>query len=254
VAASSAVVPAGGSGTVTLSLETETNGPVTATAEFRTDDPTCPVAFVTMQGTVPPGVDVLPDRVYFRASKGSVSALTVTVTGPADMRLGDVTCLAGRVTPRVTGPEVTEDKARWVIELSLAPGVVGAVQDELRIPTSFPKRPLISVPIGGTITGDLEVRPKELFWGFVDIGREAEQKLTIRSRSGASFQIIEAKASLEAVQPVASRQIDSSTWQLDVRLAPKQPGVIDTTLLLTTDLAGEERIEVPVYADVRRAP
>jgi hypothetical protein len=43
-------------------------------------------------------------------------------------------------------------------------------------------------------------------------------------------------------------------WKVEVTLARAEPGVVDTTLVVTTDLPGEERIEVPLYADVRTTP
>jgi hypothetical protein len=39
-----------------------------------------------------------------------------------------------------------------------------------------------------------------------------------------------------------------------VSLAADKPGVIDTHLVLTTDVPGEETLEVPVYAHVSPAP
>ena len=41
---------------------------------------------------------------------------------------------------------------------------------------------------------------------------------------------------------------------MEVTLSRAEPGVVDTTLVVTSDLPGEERIEVPLYADVRPTP
>lgn len=254
VTVGSTVVAPGASTTVTLKLQTTAACPVMALVELKTNDPASPLAYLTVEGTAPQGVTVLPEWVLFRASKGSLTGPKVVVTGPAGMRLGDVLCLAERFTPRVTGPDKDERASHWVIELTLKPDAVGAIQDELEIHTSDLQRRLITVPISATIAGDLQAEPDGLFWGFVPPNEAAEQKLTLRSRSGASFHVAEARALDERVEVGGPRQTSPSSWEMMVRLGTQRPGVVDSKLVLTTDVPGETTIEVRVYGDTRARP
>jgi hypothetical protein len=122
-------------------------------ARLLTNDPTQPVAFVTVHGPAPHDLRAYPDRLYLGGDKGHALSRTITVSGPAEMDLTDASCDKGLFDVQVGKPEVSEDeKKTWKIELTFKPTTfVGPLEDQLSIHTTHKERPLITIPITGAV-------------------------------------------------------------------------------------------------------
>ncbi len=236
---------------VTIKFTVAYSGNVTKSAKLLTNDLTQPVAFVTVHGKVPHDLRVWPDRLYFSGGKAQPLSRTITVSGPAEMDLKEISCEKGLFDIEVGEPKISEDeKKTWQLTLAFKPEVfVGEFEDQLSIRTTHPERPLITIPIKGRIRGDLEVRPPFAFFGFVEPGEKAEQAITIRSRSGADFAVKSAVADKDVVKLGTPQQRDG-TWVIPVSVDTSQPGAIEATVTVTTDIPGEETLKIPVYAHV----
>jgi hypothetical protein len=231
-------------------------GNVLRAAKLRTDDPRAALVYLTLQGSVPHDVQVQPARLSVARDKNAVPPLRVTISGPVGMDVTGATCERGLFDAQIGAPEVdANEKKTWQLELAFKPqNFVGPVEDQLTIHTTHAERPLITVPITGHVRGDLEVRPSQVFFGFVAPGKPAEQKIVIASRSGAPFTGKSATLGGAGLRVSEPTRAEDGTWTLTVSLAADKPGVIDTHLVLTTDVPGEETLEVPVYAHVSPAP
>lgn len=236
---------------VTIKFKVTYSGNVMKSAKLLTNDLTQPVAFVTVHGKVPHDLRVWPDRLYVSGDKGQPLSRTVRVSGPADMELKEVSCDKGLFDIQVGEPEVSEDeKKTWQLELTFKPeAFVGEIEDQLSIHTTHAERPLITIPITGTIRGDLEVRPPTIFFGFLKQGEHAEQTVTIQSRSGADFMIQGATADKEEIK-VGTPEKDNGKWLIPISVDTSELGAIDGTVTLTTSVPGEETLLIPVYAHV----
>lgn len=236
---------------VTVKFTVTYSGNVWKSAKLLTNDLTQPVAFVTAHGKVPHDLRVHPDRVHLSGDKGEALTRTLTVSGPAQMDLKEISCEKGLFHIEVGEPEVSEDEKRtWELTLAFKPeAFVGEFEDQLSIRTTHPERPLITIPMTGRICGDLEIRPPSVFFGFVEPGEKAEQEIVIRSRSGADFTVKSAAANKDTVH-VGAPQQRGGAWVVPISVDTSQPGGIDATVTVTTDVPGEETLEIPVYAHV----
>ena len=236
---------------ITISIGIDCSGPVMASVRLLTNDATRPVAYVTLHGKVPYNVRLLPEEVRFTSPKGDVVAQRVILDGPEEMELKSAACRDGAFDVRITRGPAAPGTARWSVDRLLRDGdVPREVRDELRIHTTHPDRPLITVPITGEVRGDLDLRPAQVFFGFVRVGDKAEQAVTIASRSRATFTVEASNlegAGLRVAEPVRA---EDGSWRVTIALAAQKPGIIDANLVLTTDVPGEGTLEVPVYAHV----
>jgi len=226
------------------------SGNVAKSARLKTNDPRAAVVYLTLHGTVPHDLQVQPAQLHLAGDKNAVLPLTLTVSGPADMNLTGAACDRGRFDVHVGDPHVDDNgKKTWTLSLSLkARDFVGRVEDQLTVRTTHAQRPVITIPIAGEVRGDLVVQLREVFFGFVKTGAKAEQRVRIASRSGAPFTVKSAKLDSAVLRLDGPVRADDGSWGLTVSLGAGAPGVIDTKLVLATDVPGEGTIEVPVYA------
>ncbi len=236
---------------VTVSFTIGYSGSVMKSAKLLTTDPTQPVVYLTMHGTVPHDLRVYPDRLHLGGDKGTVPTRTVTISGPAKMDLTEVATEHGLFDLTLSEPQVSEDeKKTWTLELAFRPeSFVGEIEDQLSIKTTHPERPLITVPITGSIRGDLRVTPPSVFLGFVKPGAEAQQTITIESRSLSPF-AVKSVASDSPRITAGTPENNDGVWSIPVSVDASAEGVVEGSLTVTTDVPGEETLEIPVYAHI----
>jgi len=230
-------------------------GNVLKVAKLRTDDPRAALVYLTLQGSVPHDVQVHPARLHVAAGKNAVPPLTVTISGPLGMDVTEATCERGLFDVRVAPPETeANEKQTWRLELTFKPqDFVGRIEDTLTVRTTHLERPLITVPITGDVRGDLALTPSQAFFGFVPSGEQRTQTLTIASRSGSPFTVTGARLEGEGARVSEPARTEDGRWTVTVSLTAAKAGVVDTHLLLTTDVPSEETLQVPVYAHVTAA-
>ena len=249
------VLAPGKSTAVTVKFPVTSSGNVMRLAKLRTNDPRAAIVYLTLRGSVPHDVQVQPTRLHVSRDKNAVALLSVTVSGPADMNLIEPSCERGLFDVRLAAPEVdANEKQTWQLELGFKPqDFVGRIEDQLAVRTTHRDRPLITVPITGEVRGDADIRPAQVFFGFVTAGDKAEQVVAITSRSGSAFGVNSAKLERKGLRVTQPIQTDDGSWRVTATLTAEQLGVIDTELVLTTDVPGEETLEIPVYAHVLAA-
>ena len=138
---------------VTVKFTITHSGSVMKSAKLLTTDPTQPVVFLTVHGKVPHDLRVYPDRLYLGGDKGDLPSRIITISGPAEMDLGEVSTERGLFDIQLGEPQVSEDeKKTWKLELTLKPeDFIGEIADQLSIRTTHAERPLITIPITGRI-------------------------------------------------------------------------------------------------------
>jgi Protein of unknown function (DUF1573) len=248
------VVPPGESAALTLELELRSGGVVNQFVTLLTSDLARPVAYVTIRGYAPLDLLVTPDRLYLPLDGGRTSAREVVVSGPHDMRLLGAKCGSGDLLVSVSEPTHDPDANRWVLTLSLRHRrLPGTATDTLTITTSHPGRPIAILPITVEVRGDLEVTPATAFLGFLPADEVRSMTIALRSRSGKPFRLRSAVLSDASVGEVRRSRVSPGEFEVVVTLRSPEPRTIDTELVLTTDVKGEGRLGVPVYAQVVRA-
>ena len=126
---------------------------------------------------------------------------------------------------------------------------MGEIEDQLSIKTTHPERPLVTIPITGHIRGDLRLTPPGVFFGFVKPGAEAKQSVTIGSRSFEPF-VVRSVTSDSPKITAGKPENNDGVWSIPVSVDTSADGVVEGSLTVTTDVPGEETLEIPVYAHI----
>jgi hypothetical protein len=96
---------------------------------------------------------------------------------------------------------------------------------------------------------NLNATPPSVLFGFVKRGDKAEQRVTIESRSMAQFTLRATRSDTPKVRAGAPEQREGR-WLIPVSVDSSESGVVDGKLAVTTDVPGEETLEIPVYAHI----
>jgi len=235
----------------TVTLTITYTGEFMESAKLLTTDPAQPVIYLTVHGNVPHVLEVVPATVDMSGPRGATISRPVLVTGPADMRLFYATGTCSAIDVDVGQSEVDDyGRRRWGLQVALDPtAIVGQVREGLLIRTSSHRWPLVVIPITGVVRGDLRAVPTPLFFGFLGISENAQRTLVVESRTNAPFTI----RSVAATSPVLSLGQPTggpTSWAVPVSVDTSQPAAVQAMILISTDVPGEETLEIPVYAHV----
>ena len=157
-------VPAGGTGKVTLRLDTRGyEGKLKKTATVLSNDPREPRLILTLQGAVKTLVDVGPLRsVVFRGPADQQIQKVIDLVGVKPFRIQKVeTTLEGKVAHELEPLETGNGYRLKLDNLAKQGSYAGAI----RITTDIAKKPEITIRITGSIEGDIAVRPRTIVVG-----------------------------------------------------------------------------------------
>jgi hypothetical protein len=130
------------------------------TATVSTNDPHRPTLLLTVSGTVKPVATVDPGRLVFQVLAGQTLRRSVSVT-PNPEKPFTVKGMRLRAGKDVTAAlqEPSTPGAPYVITVELIRRTPGRIYDILLLDTDSPTRPLLSVPIYGTVAEAPPARP-----------------------------------------------------------------------------------------------
>lgn len=238
--------------TVTVQVEISTTKRRTSTVRLLTNDILQPVLLLTTTVAFPANVVLLPDRVWMHTVHGRGCKSLITITGPSDFELTAASCSGGRCTVGTRRSRTVEGSVTWEVTLTLPPDSrIGSFDDELVIRTSHSDWPVITLPVRGEVDSDIECWPRNLFFGFVRTGETKELELEVRRKLGAPFAVKVASCDILGVVARAAFP-RGEAWVIPIRMHAVQEGVATGTLLIETDVPGEEAVTVPIYAHVVR--
>jgi hypothetical protein len=246
------VLAPGEATTVSVRQMIRKSGALMDTVTLLTNDPAAPVVHLTIHGSVPHNLTIRPESLSVVLTRNSPASRLLRLTGPADTAVTGAASVEGGFTAEVAPADTHGDGARaWNVRLVFSAALpAGTLVDELRIETTHAARPVVTVPVAIEVQPQIRRIPSRLFYGFAEPGRAIRRTLTLYSFDGRAFGITGATANApEATAEFV--QLADDRWEVEVTLTPTEPGIVETIVAIATDLPGEERIEVPVYADVR---
>ncbi len=138
-----------------------------------------------------------------------------------------------------------------VILGSVAP--VGQFQAKVLILTNDKERPVIEVPVEGLIKGNINLFPKEVFFGIVRKGESPVEKIVISCPSGNYLRIIKVQSSLPFVDTKISAVSRRKQIVISARLKPDAPiGEVSGYVVLSTNDHYQPKLHVPVYGLIQQ--
>ena len=131
------------------------------------------------------------------------------------------------------------------------PGPFGVMLD---IRTTSLDQPMVSIPVFGIVAAAVEVDPPMVLLRDDGTANGVRRRVKVQAEAATALDITEVTCDQPAVSVVVDREASSRYRHirfLDVQLSGKlPPGTHQTALHLVTNLAGSERLEIPVTIEV----
>lgn len=149
------------------------------------------------------------------------------------------------LTPR------TEYTVMLTLREDAPPGPFGTMLD---IRTTSLDQPMVSIPVFGIVAATLEVDPPMVLLRDDGTPNGVRRRVKIQAPTTTALDITEVTCDKPAVSVAVDREASSRYRHirfLDVQLSGKlPPGTHQTALHLVTNIAGSERLEIPVTIEV----
>jgi hypothetical protein len=230
---------------------------------IKSNDPARREAVVELVAMVQPILRVDPAMISFGdLARGDVKTVIATVTGRTpDFAVPLVTTGNDAITARILDTVDVEEeglKLRQVrVEFTLTASRPTTIAGIAAIRTTDPRRRLISVPITGAVLGDLALDKQKLALKPSAPGSAVEQTIRLSSRVGKPFKVLAVEDKAAGAAAPAWELVpagEDAPGATDLKLAftaPDKPGSWKGTLVITTDVPDQEKIEVPYFGSIR---
>jgi hypothetical protein len=253
--ASARDIPPGGVGRVLVTLDTaRLAGRTTKVVSVYTNDPGAPVVPLTLTGQVMVDLVLAPDRLYLgRVRRGErVRREVVIAPGRPGTHFALVGVERATSTLRATlAPPDGSVEQRLIVELD-ADLPLGRFNDHLVLRTTSPRDPLLTLPVFGSIEGDVLVLPPHVTFGVTRRDAAAERELFIRNRGPRPFSVTRVAVPSELVTYELTAVEAGVEYRVTLRLRDQlPPGKVEGEVEIFTDHPDERRLVVPLYAIVR---
>jgi hypothetical protein len=235
---------------VTVSLDTANIAGRTAkTLILHSNDPTVPEAALSLTGTVLTDVVVSPNTLYLgRIRRGhTVRREIIVKSGRPGTPYGvvDIQSEIPSVRAHVEAG-AAPDEQRVIIEV--APDApLGRFTDELRVRTNSPRQPVVTIPVFGSVEGDLAALPPQVTFPLARDGSAPSHDVQITNRTSQHVTL----TSVTVPPPLAYdlRTVrDGSEWTLTLRPEGRFPAHFEGAVEIVPTPASIEPLVVPVYA------
>jgi hypothetical protein len=273
-------IPPGGTATLKVSFRTlMLVGPIVKKLTLHSNDPARPMVAIRLKILVGAGVVVDPGRIYFgdvlvgSTPSGSVFAKWLEGVGkPFQVTAVEVPGHAETIRVTTTPHEEKQTLGRdaenkpieglWkgtrVTFAFTKPPPVGMLSATALLRTDHPEYPRIAVPLTVNVSGRVWVQQRTLTFGWVKAGETKRNAFAVRPfNKDVKLGSVkaEARGGKVLVEVTREEKGPSPGWRVAVSV-PKDapPGKIDDVIDLTTDVPGEERIEVAVRGEVLPGP
>jgi len=244
-------VPPAGEGRVAVTLDTaRLSGRTTKIATVYTNDPDTPAASLVLTGQVLTDLVVTPSPLYLgRVRRGQHVEREVLVApgrAGADYAVTAVEpstlAVQARLEPRSDGP------GQRVVVVLDADMPLGRLNEQLTLRTSSAREPVLTVPVMGSVEGDVVVLPPQVTFGTARSGTERE--VFIRNRGTRPLAVTGVRVP-EGVTYRLSTVERGVEYRLSLALEPGLPaGKIARTVEIFTDHPDEGHLVVLLYAIV----
>jgi len=188
--------------------------------------------------------------------KGVGATRVFRVGAPADAQI--VAVRTG--SPMLTSSEPVDDTKpmeagfglrAWLIAVSLSPEAPpGTAEATLQVLTSVEGVGTGEAELALNVQPDLRCIPERVFLGALRVGEKGEARLTVLHRDGKPFALSTGPMPVPGLAAQIGDEVGGRR-EVVVSLTPQQPGILRTELALITDVPQEERLVLPVYAEVQ---
>ena len=251
-------IPPGTEGTIQATFDTKRfAGQKAKDIRVHTNDPLNPVTTLTLRGEITTEVQVQPAQLYLgRLQRGSPITRTVTVLYDANkpLEITDITNGNPAISVRAEDAQVEGKKGKALQVRVAKTARRGPLNDTITVTTTSAKKPTISIPVVGSIEGDVIVLPSQVSFGVVRQGVGETRTVRIKNRSAQPLSIGPVQSSLASVVPELIEITPGKEFELRLHITgDTKPGRIRGSIEVMTDHPEETPLTIPLFGIIAAA-
>jgi hypothetical protein len=222
------------------------------TVYLSTNDPDEPEIKLQIGGHVEPEVAYTPQTLYFGdVRKGILVTKKIKILNKkkdGKIEISKIEVFSKYITTEKT--RTNDDE--YEILVKLTPDVsIGQLDTAIKVSTNSKNWPFFEIPISANVKGDIEVNPKEIFFGIVKVKNEGSLTRTIKiANAGNRFlKIQRIENNLNSISVKVVPKIEGKEYEMIVTLKPSflAPGNINGKVKLYTNNPNQPVLEMPIY-------
>jgi hypothetical protein len=245
----SRVVAPQGHGTVAVEFDTtDVVGPQEKTISVYSNDPAQPVTMLTLAAAVRADVAADPPHLYVgHLRRGQTAPTTSRIVGRASV--ASVEAAGTHIDAALGGG--TDARARQIAVTVKNDAPLGSFEEVVTVRTGNAHRPVLQIPVGGVVDGDVIATPAQLDFGVTTPDAMTARVIGIQQRGGQSVHILATRLTPALGTAAVSVGRDGRGIRVTVTLSTGlRPGKFAGTLEVETDHPEQRRIVVPFSGQV----
>ena len=222
-------------------------------AIIRTNDPNNKIVKLGIAATVKASVKAVPDRLWLdeiASEETKIREILVIDSGDSTLTVESVKTPEG-INAKIL-PEKNENYRSIPVQLTITGGNIrGDFEKHISIMTNDPDKPVIRIPVKGSVLGEAKAFPPMFFFGETESGTTEIRKLTITSTNGNRLDI----TSVESNSPFISTELtpveEGKKYTLTATMLSPEPNTtVRDSLRVYANGNDSPVLEIPVYARV----
>ncbi|MGE0682414.1 MAG: DUF1573 domain-containing protein [Candidatus Binatia bacterium] len=252
---SSEMIGPGQEGTISATFDTTRfAGEKAKSISVYSNDPSQSVTTLTLQGEITVEVEIEPPQLYLgrvRRGEETVRSIDILYDASKSISITKVENSSPVLTVRTQDIEQQGRKGKKLIVTLKKDAPLGRLNDEIKVTTTSEKRPLIEIPVFGSIEGDLVVAPPQVSFGVVRRGEGKTQQISIKSRAANPIHIVSISSSNLDIEPALTTIKDGEEYKLTLSTKnDSKAGRIQGEVKVFTDHPDEKVLTIPLYGMV----
>src|SRR5215813_8435052 len=252
------VIPPGKEGTISATFDTtHFSGEKAKGITVYSNDPLQPVTTLTLQGEVTIEVAAEPAQLYLgRLRRGEEATRTIEVLYDAQKSIDIVKIENSHPSVSVHAEDLSKEgkKGKKLLVTLKKDAPLGRLNDQIVVTTTSQKKPVVEIPVFGSIEGDMVVLPPQVSFGVVRKGESKTQEISIKNRGTKPVQVVRVQNSVTEVSAELTPVKQGEEYRLTLKTkGENQPGRIQGEIQVFTDHPEEKVLTIPLYGIVAEA-
>ncbi|HEV8718526.1 MAG TPA: DUF1573 domain-containing protein [Candidatus Binatia bacterium] len=252
------VIPPGKEGTISATFDTtHFSGEKAKGISVYSNDPLQPVTTLTLQGEITVEVAADPAQLYLgRLRRGEEITRSTDVLYDAQKPIAIVKIENSHPSLSVQAEDFSKEgkKGKKLIVMLKKDAPLGRFNDQIVVTTTSQKKPVLEIPVFGSVEGDMLVLPPQVSFGVVRRGESKTQEISIKNRGTKPVQVVRLQNSAPEVVAELTPVKQGEEYRLTLRTkGESKPGRIQGEIQVFTDHPEEKVLTIPLYGIVAEA-
>jgi hypothetical protein len=249
------VLPPGKEGTISATFDTtHFSGEKAKGISVYSNDPLQPVTTLTLQGEITIEVAADPAQLYLgRLRRREEITRSTDVLYDAQKPIDIVKIENSHPSLSVQAEDFSTEgkKGKKLIVTLKKDAPLGRLNDQIVVTTTSQKKPVLEIPVFGSVEGDMLVLPPQVSFGVVRRGESKTQEISIKNRGSKPVQVVRVQNSAPEVVAELTPVKQGEEYRLTLRTKGESKlGRIQGEVQIFTDHPEEKVLTIPLYGIV----